>query len=75
MTPSNLWSIEYSHSKETFHVGKTADMLRRNINSVQAGRKLDFICVGIFATKAQAIDAVLEFRRRRIPGQTMALQF
>jgi hypothetical protein len=75
MSPSNTWTIEYSHSEENFHVGKTAEMLRRNIHSVQSGRKMDFICVGIFPSKEQAIEAILEFRRNRIPGKTISLMF
>jgi hypothetical protein len=73
MSPTSAWSIEYSHSEETYHLGRTTEMLRRNIHSVQSRNKSDYICVGIFATKEQAMDAMLEFRRNRIPGLTISL--
>lgn len=73
MNNSNKWAIEYSHTEDTFHLGRTAEMLRRNITSVQSGSHLDYICVGIFPSKEQALDAMLEFRRKRTPGQTIDL--
>ena len=73
MTSSNVWAVEYSHSQNTFHLGKTVDMLRRNINSVYQGDLMDYICVGIFATKEQAMNAMLDFKRNRITGHTFSL--
>lgn len=75
MNPFNTWTIEYSHSEDTFRMGKAADMLRRNIQSIQTGQHEDFICVGIFANREQAMEAMLDFRRKRIPGLTLALAF
>jgi len=75
MSPTSTWSIEYNHSKEMYHLGKTVEMLHRNINAVQSGQKSDYICVGIFATREQAMDAMLEFRRKRIPDLTLSLAF
>lgn len=72
MNPSGAWAIEYSHSRATFHVGKTTDMLRRNIRSIHGGGEMDFICVGIFPSKEQAVNAMLDFRRNRTPGQNLA---
>jgi hypothetical protein len=75
MSLPSTWSIEYSHSEETFHLGRTTEMFRRNIYSVHSGKKSDYICVGIFATKEQAMDAMLEFRRNRMPDLTISLVF
>lgn len=75
MSPTSTWSIEYSPSRETYHLGRTVEMLHRNINSVQSGQKSDYICVGIFASREQAMDAMLEFRRKRIPDLTISLAF
>ena len=75
MAPTRTWSIEYSHTDETFHLGRTTEMLRRNIFSIQSGKKSDYICVGIFSSKEQAMDAMLEFRRKRIPDLTIPLVF
>lgn len=75
MTPFNTWTIEYSHSEDTFRIGRTTEMLRRNIQSIQTGQQQDFICVGIFSNREQALEAMLDFRRKRIPGWTMALAF
>lgn len=75
MNAYSTWSIEYSHSEEAFQLGKTTEMLRRNITSVQSGLKSDFICVGIFPSREQAMNAMLEFRRKRIPDLTIALMF
>ena len=66
------WAIEYSHSEHSFHIGRTNDMLRRNINSVREGEELDFICVGIFSSRELAEDAILEFRRNRDAMQTLS---
>lgn len=71
MYQTSKWAIEYSHSEDSFHLGRTAEMLRRNINSIRDGQNLDYICIGIFPTKEQALDAMLEFRRNRVPGQTI----
>lgn len=67
------WAIEYSHSQQSFHIGRTNEMLRRNIDSVRDGEDLDYICVGIFKTREQAEDAILEFRRNRGAWQTLSL--
>ena len=72
MTP-NSWSIEYNHSLDRYHLGRTSDMVRRNISSVGEGRDVGYICVGIFESKIQAEDAMLEFRRKRSPSKTIAL--
>lgn len=74
MNSQTLWCIEYSHSRQSFHLGRSSDMLRRNISSILSGDTTDFICVGIFPTKEQAIEAILDFRRNQVPGQTMLLQ-
>lgn len=75
MTSSNMWAVEYSHSENTFHLGRTSDMLRRNINSVYHGHLMDHICVGIFASKEQAMNAMLDFKRNRITGHTFSMLF
>ncbi|HQV33869.1 MAG TPA: hypothetical protein PKV71_18425 [Calditrichia bacterium] len=73
MNNKQSWAIEYSHSNKAYHLGRTNDMIRRNINSVQGKEDLDFICVGIFHSREQAEDAILEFRRNRSAWQTMSL--
>ena len=73
MLKSRSWAIEYSHSENSFHIGKTNEMLKRNVMSVRTGGILDFICVGIFQSKEQAEEALLEFRRNRMPANTIAL--
>ena len=75
MQSQGNWSIEYSHSEGTFHIGRTAEMLQRNILSISTGNPVEYICVGIFPSREQAVDAILEFRRNRIPGYTMTLPF
>ena len=73
MNPSSTWAIEYSHSRESFHIGRTAEMLRRNIASLYTGEESDYICIGIYPTREQALGAVLDYRRRLSPSQTMAM--
>ncbi len=73
MTSSNMWAIEYSHSQNTFHLGKTVDMLRRNIHSVYTDDLVDYICVGIFSTKEQAMNAMLDLKRNRVTGHTFSM--
>lgn len=73
MTSGNLWSIEYSHSEESFHIGRTGEMIRRNLYSLNTGQQSDFICVGIFPTREQAENAMLEFKRKRPAYRTLAL--
>lgn len=73
MTSGNLWSIEYSHTEETFHIGRTTEMIRRNLFSIHHGQKTDYICVGIFPSREQAEQAMLEFKRKRSALRTMAL--
>ena len=70
---SNMWAIEYSHSRDAFHLGRTAEMIRRNQIAFQTGAESDFICVGIYATQEKAKDAMLEFRRKRFSSNTLAL--
>lgn len=72
MRDMQSWVIEYSHSTKRFHIDRANDMLRRNILSVHSGNDMDYICVGIFPTKAQAEDAIMEFRRQRNAWQTLA---
>lgn len=74
MNSTSTWAVEYSHTQESFHIGRTAEMLRRNIATLHSGEDSDYICVGIFPTREQALGAVLDYRRRRTPGQTMAMQ-
>jgi len=73
MNAQSAWVIEYSHSQQSFHVGRTTDMLRRNISSIRTGQHIDYICVGIFPSREQATEAILEFRRNRVPGYTMLM--
>ena len=73
MQTIHSWVIEYSHSEEAYHIGRMADMLRRNIHSLSSQQMSDYICVGVFPTHERAIDAVLEFRRNRVPGFSLAL--
>lgn len=73
MNQQNSWAIEYSQSQETFHIGKTAEMLHRNIIAVNNGNPMDYICIGIFPSQERARDAMLEFRRKRIPTHTISM--
>lgn len=71
MNQASKWVIEYSHSEGSYRISKTAEMLRRNISSIRNEQPVDYICVGIFATKELALEAILEFRRNRVPGHTI----
>ncbi|MEL6821961.1 MAG: hypothetical protein AAFP70_09385 [Calditrichota bacterium] len=73
MNALQTWSIEYNHSSGSFHLGRTGEMLNRNVKSVDIGSEVDFICIGIFPTKEQAESAMLEFRRKRKPCKTIAM--
>lgn len=73
MNQQSSWAIEYSQSQEAFHIGKTAEMLHRNIVAVNNGHEMEYICIGIFPTQELAREAMLEFRRKRIPTYTISL--
>ncbi|RMF56829.1 MAG: hypothetical protein D6748_12555 [Calditrichaeota bacterium] len=73
MTSGNLWAIEYSHSEGTFHIGRTTEMIRRNLYSLDSGEKSDYICVGIFPSREQAEHALMDFKRKRLAYRTLAL--
>jgi hypothetical protein len=73
MQAQGTWAIEYNVVDGTFHVGRTTEMLQRNIQSMATGEHHNYICVGIFKDREQAINAILEFRRNRIPGYSMTL--
>ena len=73
MNTSSSWSIEYSHSKGNFHLGRTAEMLKRNVSVLWGAGDPDYVVVGIFPTKEQAEDALLDFRRHRVPSNTISM--
>jgi len=73
MNASQSWSIEYNHNSGSFHLGRTGEMLNRNVTAVGIGRAVEFVCIGIFQTKEQAETAMLEFRRKRKPCKTIAM--
>ncbi len=72
MKTSNSWVIEYSQSKDAFHLGKSTEMVRRNLMAMQSDYNSDYVCIGIYSSKGRALDAMLELRRKRASSNTIS---
>ncbi|RMI20080.1 MAG: hypothetical protein D6681_02580 [Calditrichaeota bacterium] len=73
MNPYSTWTIEYSYSRESFHIGRAAEMVQRNIQAMRTGMPVDYVCIGIYGSREQAVEAMLEFRRNRTPCNNLSL--